>query len=103
MRTYLDNSVALYWIQGQGEYKQFVANHVQKINSHKEVAWRYVPTADNPVDLASPRGHVEEADLCWHGPRSPDSCERHWYHPTKRSTGHDLYVVYYSLQHQDQM
>ena len=66
---WLDSSVALYWILGKGEYKQFVANRVQKINSHKEVAWRYVPTPDNPDDLASRGGHVEEADLWWHGPR----------------------------------
>ena len=60
---WLNSSVALYWIQGQGEYKQFVENRVQKIHSHKEVAWRYVPTADNPADLASRGGHVEEADV----------------------------------------
>ena len=66
---WLDSSVALYWIRGQGEYKQFVEHRVQKIHSHKEVAWRYVPTADNPADLASRGGHVEEADLWWHGPR----------------------------------
>ena len=45
------------------------ADRVLKINSHKEVAWRYVPTADNPADLASRGGHVEEADPWWHGPR----------------------------------
>ena len=28
---WLDSSVALYWIRGQGEYKQFMANRVQKI------------------------------------------------------------------------
>ena len=57
--------MALYWIRGQGEYKQFMANRVQKINSHKEVTWRYVPTAENPTDLASHGGHVEKADLWW--------------------------------------
>ena len=54
-----------------------MANRVQKINSHKEVAWRHVPTADNPADLASRGGHIEEADLWWHGPRwlgSPEVC-----------------------------
>ena len=61
--------MALYWIRGQGEYKQFMANRVQKINSHKEVTWRYVPTAENPTDLASRGGHVEKADLWWHGPK----------------------------------
>ena len=66
---WLDSSVALYWIRGQGEYKQFMANRVQKINSHKEVTWRYVPTAENPADLASRGGHVEKADLWWHGPK----------------------------------
>ena len=30
---WLDSSVALCWIQGQGGHKQFVANRVQKINS----------------------------------------------------------------------
>lgn len=46
-----------------------MVNRVQKINSHKGVAWRYVPTADNPADLASRGGHVEKADLRWDGPR----------------------------------
>ena len=46
-----------------------MANRGQKINSHKGVAWRYVPTADNPADLASRGGHVEKADLWWDGPR----------------------------------
>ena len=59
---WLDSLVALYWIRGQGDYKQFMENRVRKINSHKEVAWRYVPTADNPAELASRGGHIEEAE-----------------------------------------
>ena len=31
---WLDSSVALHWIRGDGEYKQFVANRVRKIQSH---------------------------------------------------------------------
>ena len=42
---------------------------MQKINSHKEVLWHYVPTANDPADLASRGGHIEHADLWWHGPR----------------------------------
>ena len=34
---WLDSTVALYWIQGQEEYKQFVANHVHKIKQHPNV------------------------------------------------------------------
>ena len=65
---WLDSSVALYWIRGQGEYKQFVSNRVQKINSHQRVTWHYVPSAENPADLGSRGGHVHGADLWWHGP-----------------------------------
>ena len=30
---WLDSTVALHWIKGNGEYKQFVSNHVKKIKS----------------------------------------------------------------------
>ena len=50
---WLDSSVALYWIRRQGEYKQFVANCVEKIYSHEGVTWHYVPTEDNPANLGS--------------------------------------------------
>ena len=40
----LDSTVALYWIKSPGEYKQFVSNRVQKIQSHSEVIWRHVGT-----------------------------------------------------------
>jgi len=63
MHCWLAGSVALYWIRGQGEYKQLLSNRVQKINSQEGLAWRYVPTADNPADLGSHGGHVQGADL----------------------------------------
>ena len=69
MHCWLDSSVALYWIRGQGEHKQFVSNRVQKINSHHGVTWRYVPTAENPADLGSRGGRLEEADQWWNGPK----------------------------------
>ena len=68
VHCWLDSSVALYWIRGQGEHKQFVSNRVQKINSHHGVTWRYVPTAENPADLGSRGGRLEEADQWWNGP-----------------------------------
>ena len=33
----LDNSVALHWIKGGSEYKQFVANKVTKIQKHSGI------------------------------------------------------------------
>ena len=34
---WLDSSVALYWIEGGGEYKQFVNNRVHKIKEHSNL------------------------------------------------------------------
>ena len=61
----LDSSVALYWILGGGDYKQFVANRVRKIREHVEVTWRHVPTEDNPADLASRGGLVSKENQLW--------------------------------------
>ena len=69
MHCWLDSSVALYWIRGQGLHKQFVWNRVQKINSHHGVTWRYVPTTENPADLGSRGGRLEEANQWWNGPK----------------------------------
>lgn len=60
---WLDSSVALYRIWGQGEYKQFVANHVKKIRSHKGVTWHFVPTVDKPANLGSHGGCLDGSRL----------------------------------------
>ena len=65
---WLDSTVALHWILGNGQYRQFVANRVCKIREHPEIRWRYVPTSDNPADLASRGGQVTNAELWWNGP-----------------------------------
>ena len=66
---WLDSAVALHWIRGGGEYRQFVANRVRKIQEHKIDAWMYVPTAQNPADLGSRGGSVEGSELWWNGPQ----------------------------------
>ena len=53
---WLDSTVALQWLRGAGEYKQFVANRVKKTHEHPEITWRHVPTHDNPADLGSRGG-----------------------------------------------
>ena len=65
---WLDSTVALHWIKGNGQYKQFVANRVAKIRLYKDIEWRYVPTDNNPADLASRGAQVEESQLWWTGP-----------------------------------
>ena len=66
--AWIDSMVALHWICGNGMYKQFVANRVANIQAHTEVQWRYVPTYDNPADIASRGGTVSSSELWWTGP-----------------------------------
>lgn len=65
---WLDSTVALYWIKGQGEYRQFVSNTVHKIQQHKQVKWQHVPTEDNPADQGSRGEDAVNSHLWKHGP-----------------------------------
>ena len=68
MQGWLDSTVVLYWINGGGEYKQFVANRISKIKSNLPLQWRHIPTKDNPADLGSRGGSVKNKQLWWNGP-----------------------------------
>jgi hypothetical protein len=61
---WLDSTVALQWIKGGGEYKQFVANRVRKIQACPDIICRHVPSQDNPADLGSRGGQVT-GNLMW--------------------------------------
>ena len=50
---WLDSTTTLYWIKGNGRYKQFVTNRTQKINAKDYINWRHVSTHENPADLGS--------------------------------------------------
>ena len=69
VHCWFDSSVALHWIRGNGEYRQFVANRVRKIKEHEIDEWRHVPTDQNPADLGSRGGSVTAANLWWNGPK----------------------------------
>lgn len=69
LHCWLDSSVALHWIRGNGDFKQFVANRVRKIREHGDITWRYIATKDNPANVASRSEPVtEEKQLWWRGP-----------------------------------
>ena len=61
----LDSTVALHWIRGNGEYKQFVNHHVRKVQGKEYIRWRYVSSAENPADLGSRGGRVDESSEFW--------------------------------------
>ena len=65
---WLDSTVALQWLKGGGEYKQFVMNRVNKIPACPNITWRHVPSRDNPADLGSRGGLVSGNQLWWEGP-----------------------------------
>ncbi|KRY91134.1 hypothetical protein T4D_15922 [Trichinella pseudospiralis] len=68
-----DSKVALGWINGDANrWKPFVANRVREIQAlTPSLWWRYVPTEDNPADLAS-RGctvkNLSSSLKWWQGP-----------------------------------
>ena len=68
IQCWLDSTVALHWLNDDGEYRQFVANRVKKIQSHTNTQWRHVPTSENPPDQGSRGGSVNEAELWWNDP-----------------------------------
>ena len=41
---------------------------MKKIKGHPEIQWRYVPTNENPADIASRSGQVADSELWWRGP-----------------------------------
>ncbi|KRY98957.1 hypothetical protein T4B_10222, partial [Trichinella pseudospiralis] len=68
-----DSKVALGWINGDANrWKPFVANRVREIQAlTPSLWWRYIPTEDNPADLAS-RGctvkNLSSSLKWWQGP-----------------------------------
>ena len=63
--SWLDSTVALHWIQGDGDYKQFVENRVSKIHEKEYIHWRHVRSEENPADLGSRGGQVTESSELW--------------------------------------
>ena len=73
-----DSSVALHWILGEEDYKQFEANQLRKTREWVEVIWWHIPTDDNPAHRASRDKLVSKENQLWW--REPDwlSNPRKW-------------------------
>ena len=65
--VWLDSTMALHWILGRGDYKQFIQNRVMKIKEHENIVWQHVSSEENPADLARRGGPVSESSLWWCG------------------------------------
>jgi len=63
---WLDSSIALHWIKGGGNYKQFVSNRV--IQEKEYIQWKHVGTEENLADVGSHGREISKClDLWWHG------------------------------------
>ena len=63
--SWLDSTVALHWIKGNGEYRQFVQNRVHKIQEKSYIKWRHVTSEENPADLGSRGGPIDGTTSLW--------------------------------------
>ena len=63
------STVVLYWLQETETYKQFVANRVTKIQSHKDLVWRYVPSGENPADMGNHGNQSNKREQWLNGPK----------------------------------
>ncbi|XP_066585407.1 uncharacterized protein [Prorops nasuta] len=74
---------ALAWIRKHpSHWKVFVANRVSYIQTELPSAtWKYVPTNDNPADLATrslDSGKLKDSKLWWYGPQWLLHSEEYW-------------------------
>ena len=81
-RYWLDSITALYWIQNNGEWKQFVRHRVNQILALTNKGdWNHCPGLENPADLWS-RGILAskllENPLWWAGPEWLSSLDKAW-------------------------
>ena len=60
-----DSMVALYWMAGKGNYKQFVANKVKQIKAKIYIRWGHVSSGQNTADLGSRGNQSKELPELW--------------------------------------
>ena len=58
-----DSMVALYWMAGEGNYKQFVANRVSQVKAKNHIQWGHVSSGQNPADLEGRGNKSKEINL----------------------------------------
>ena len=71
-----NSTVALYWINGSGDYRQFVSNRVAKIRGQGHVQWHSVPTTENPADIGSRGESTGNNELWTNGPEWLSDAEK---------------------------
>ena len=68
---WIDSQCVLSWIGSERHSSRFIENRVAEIQKHKDITFHYVPSKENPADLASRGLYINERlgnSLWWHGP-----------------------------------
>ena len=50
---WLDSQCVLYWIESKRSLNTLVANRIEEIKEQADVQFHYIPTQQNPADIAS--------------------------------------------------
>ncbi|MCG8029443.1 MAG: hypothetical protein N0E40_15975, partial [Candidatus Thiodiazotropha taylori] len=69
---WIDSQCVLSWIRSKKLLSSFVENRVNEIRSHEDISFHYIPSKDNPADIASRGVSVDDLldnQLWWLGPK----------------------------------
>ena len=68
---WIDSQCVLSWIRSIKLLTSFVENRVKEIRSHKNITFNYIPSKENPADIASRGRSMDDLldnQLWWFGP-----------------------------------
>ena len=67
-----DSQCVLNWIANGKHSSRFDENRLVEIRKHNDITFHYIPSEDNPADLASRGSSIRdllESNVWWHGPK----------------------------------
>ena len=78
-----DSQCVLHWLQSKKPLSVFVTNRLREIKSLEGVSIRYVPTEENPADLATRGKSPSELmnSIWWNGPHWLSQTVERWPYP----------------------
>ena len=88
IQCWLDSNVGLYWLDINGQYRNFVATRAQNMRKYENMLSIHVPAIENPAELNKQRGRVDGAEMWSHAPNwLPDDSK---WPPVTATKGSDM-------------